>query len=359
MNGIFACTFLDRSGNTLKSENGHLLLMPASNMKLITGYAAFNILGKRFKFNTVFSREEDALTVTGDPSPLLSGPDIRHIIRHVSNNGRGISKITFHSEAIDSMNYAPTWEIGDREFTYQAKITPFSVNEGCKPRGTVPLDLDKLVDAHASGNMPTRNPLKLFEASILKASREIAAENDFRETSDTFDHTEEIRDLISHMETVSCNFTAEILQKYLGNRETGRRGTWKNGQKAILGFLKKLHLDTDGIAIVDGSGLSRLNLLNTDILASLVHTIADSGDSEFLDLLPNPGKGTLSNRLQSLTSLGLHAKTGSIGYCASLTGYIEKQQISFSMIINNSTEPSSILTKRIDSFLEKTVRELS
>ena len=73
MKGIFAYTFLDRYGNTIVSQNGQLPLMPASNMKIVTGYAAYRTLGKDFKFKTSFTDEGSKLSVSGDPTPLLDG----------------------------------------------------------------------------------------------------------------------------------------------------------------------------------------------------------------------------------------------------------------------------------------------
>ena len=357
MKGIFAYTFLDRHGKTIASQNGQMALMPASNMKIVTGYAAYRTLGKDFKFRTSFSIEGGTVNVKGDPTPLLSGPELQGIVGSIAPKGMPAEKVNLMSEAIDSRPYVPSWEIEDRKYTYQAKITPFSINEGSIPRGSVEVDFSKLVNPHGPEHKPSRNPIKLFEQAISLASR-VGGQIDVPNSgTGRVEHIENLTEVISHMETVSCNFTAELLQKYIGHKETGKKGSWSNGPKAVIGFLKKLGLDTEGIAIVDGSGLSRMNLLKTDFLAGLIHNISQSGDREFLNLLPSPGKGTLSKRLENLSHLGIHAKTGSIGYCASLTGYMEKPGVSFSIIINHSTEPGKDLPVRIDSFLGEMARK--
>lgn len=357
MKGIFAYTFLDRHGNVIASQNGQMPLMPASNMKIVTGYAAYKKLGKSFAFKTNFSREERTVSVSGDPTPLLSGPGLNHIVEGLARSGRAVSEVSFQSEAIDARAYVPSWELEDRKYTYQAKITPFSVNEGSIPRGKGELDLAKLVNPHGPGHRPSRNPMKLFELAVQNAFKENSAGNVSSNGADEIEHRELLTDVISHMETVSCNFTAELLQKYLGHKATGKKGSWKNGSKAILDFLKQSGLDTDGIAIADGSGLSRMNLLKTDLLAGLIHNIQQSGDADFIGLLPATGKGTLSKRLGDISHLGIHAKTGSISYCASLTGYMEKPGVSFSLIINHSTEPGNDLPNHIDNFLSEMVKK--
>ena len=357
MKGIFAYTFLDRHGNTISSQNGQMPLMPASNMKIVTGYAAYRTLGKAFKFRTNFSLEGQTVNVTGDPTPLLSGPTLQEIINQLASKEGQIENANFMSEAIDNNPYVPSWELEDRKYTYQAKITPFSVNEGSVPRGNGEVELAKLVNPHGTEHKPSRNPLRLFEHAIKNASASGVAGGSSDSTSERVEHIESLPEVISHMETVSCNFTAELLQKYLGHRATGRKGSWRYGTKAVLDLLKKLDLDVDGIAIADGSGLSRMNLLKTDLLAGLIHTISQNGDSDFLNLLPSPGKGTISKRLENLSHLGIHAKTGSIGYCASLTGYMDKPGVSFSVIINHSTEPGKDLPTHIDSFLGEMARK--
>ncbi len=352
MKGIFANTFLDSKGNTIASQNGQLPLMPASNMKIVTGYAAYSLLGKDFRFETTFTAEEGNLSVSGDPTPLLDGPTLKDIIGQLSGNLGKFPEITFGKSPIDSVAYVPTWELEDRKYTYQSKISPFSVNEGSVPKGTGPLDISKLVNPHGSEHRPARNPGRLFDSALKAAAMDISR-MEKAGVQDQVLHSESLVDVISHMESVSCNFSAEILQKYIGHQSTGKKGSWKNGTKAILNFLNQLGLDTDGIAISDGSGLSRLNLLKTDLLASLIHTIRVNGDGEFLKLLPTPGKGTLQKRLAGLSHLGIYAKTGSIGYCASLTGFMEKPQVSFSMIVNHSTEPGEVLPRQIDAFLSE------
>ncbi len=356
MKGIFAYTFLDSKGNTIASQNGQLPLMPASNMKIVTGYAAYRLLGKDFRFKTTFTADEGRFSVSGDPTPLLDGPTLKDIIGQLSGNLGKFPEITFEKSPIDSVAYVPTWELEDRKYTYQSKISPFSVNEGSVPKGIGSLDISKLVNPHGSEHRPARNPARLFD-SVMKAASIGISQEETGNVQDHVLHSERLVDVISHMETVSCNFSAEILQKYVGHQTTGKKGSWKNGTKAILNFLNQLRLDTDGIAISDGSGLSRLNLLKTDLLASLIHTIREKGDGEFLQLLPSPGNGTLQKRLSGLSHLGIHAKTGSIGYCASLTGFLEKPQVSFSIIINNSTEPGETLPMQIDTFLSEMAKK--
>jgi len=92
-------------------------------------------------------------------------------------------------------------------------------------------------------------------------------------------------------------------------------------------------------------------LLSTNLLGSLINKIERGSHSMFLDLLPEPGTGTLKNRLLEFKDLGIHAKTGSVSYCSSLTGYIRKYNVSFSIIINNSIDKPEELSNSVDNIL--------
>ena len=57
---------------------------------------------------------------------------------------------------------------------------------------------------------------------------------------------------------LSNNNHAEVLTKTMGD-ESGGKGTWSAGLKAIEGFLKKEGVETGTLRQVDGSGLSRMD----------------------------------------------------------------------------------------------------
>ena len=358
MKGILSYSFLDRYGNTLAAKEEELPLMPASNMKIVTGFTAYKLLGRNFEFKTDFKKENGTVKVTGDPTPLLSGPDLKKIIQDLSIREKEINRVLFQSNAIDPYTCAPSWKIGDRKFAYQAKITPFSLNEGCVME-RADSDLSHLVNPHDDGSKPLTDPVKNFSKAFIRNSSGLNGSPQSKYGAIQAEHREKLIDVIKHMETVSCNFTAEILLKYIGHKTTGRKGSWKNGPVAVMDFLKDLGLDTSELVIVDGSGLSRMNLLNTQFLSNFIHKIKQSDESDFLNLLPSPGIGTLTGRLEELSSRGVHAKTGSIGYCSSLSGYIEKPGISFSIIVNNSTEGEERLPQLIDDLLVKMVKTYS
>ncbi len=360
MPGIVSYQFLDKNGNVLCSQNPQTLIMPASNMKLVSGFSAYRLLGSDYVFKTTFSVKGDKLIVSGDPTFLLDGPKLLEIGNTISESNCEIREIILDTSSLDFLPYGSGWMIEDRKYTYQARIAPFSVNEGSVHAGDH--ELEKLIDPHMESLKPVQNQLRHFSQSLWKAIG-LSGKAKYSIGSETggkllFTYSVSIKDVIKHIEEVSCNFSIEVLTKLISFKMDGKKGTWKRSIKCIYKAMKEMNLDTSEIRIQDGSGLSRLNLLTTDFLSNLVLQIAKSDEKEFLKLLPSPGSGTLKERLPELKESGMHAKTGSIAYCSSLTGYIEKLGVSFSIAINHSPEPDNLLPKMVDEILLGEIRAL-
>jgi len=353
MTGIVSYAFFDRDGKLLSSKNEEMLLIPASNMKIVSGFAAYSILGPEYNFRTRFFTDGNEVCVVGDPTPLLDGPELMKIGRSLDH--QTIKNVNLNDSALDEDYYGRGWTIDDSSYSYQTKISSFSVNEGCIPEKFKNMDLLVLKDVHEKYSSPVNDQNKFFEKCLLKALKKSTKNKlNFDKkmiSNENGEFTQSLKDLIKHVETYSCNFTAEVLTKYLSYDQKGVKGNWKDSTEKIGYFLKKLGYSEDQFRLADGSGLSRLNLLSTNLLGSLINRIERSSYSKFLDLLPEPGTGTLKNRLLEFKDLGIHAKTGSVSYCSSLTGHISKYKISFSIIINNFVDKPDDLSKSVDNIL--------
>ncbi len=63
-------------GRVLYRHNEHQLLMPASNMKILTTSAALNLLGADFKFRTMLVQRGDDLVLVGDGDPAFGDAEL-------------------------------------------------------------------------------------------------------------------------------------------------------------------------------------------------------------------------------------------------------------------------------------------
>lgn len=358
MSEIISYCFRNREGEIMHSSNESFALLPASNMKVVSGYSAYRKLGRDFEFNTKFTVEGDIITVWGDPCPLLDDQKLEGVLHRANLKNKDIREVRFANEIFDAKVFADGWGAEDKGFCYQTKVVPYAFSEGCYA-------------THKEGN--EGKPLHDYAFSCVDdqyanftnaiariLGREGKIGHSFSsDTPDTVSayYSETLGNVLDHIETYSCNFSIEVLAKYLSHHISGGKGNWEDASRIITGFMSELGLNAEEIKITDASGLSRLNLLTTSFLSSLIHTIVRSGDVDFIHILPSPGKGTLKNRLPELAGLGFYAKTGSINHCSSLTGYIEGPGVSFSVIINNSLEDDEKMRGKIDetilSFLGK------
>ncbi len=154
-----------------------------------------------------------------------------------------------------------------------------------------------------------------------------------------------LQELITPLLKLSNNSMAEALLKAMG-RKTANAGTAAAGTAAVAGFLKRHGVDPATLNQVDGSGLSRRNLVSAQNLTDLL--LAASKQPWFnawYNALPIAGNqdrmtgGSLRYRLRGTSAENnLHAKTGSMGGVSSLTGYVtdaQGRQLVFSMVTNN------------------------
>jgi len=153
-------------------------------------------------------------------------------------------------------------------------------------------------------------------------------------------------DIIAKVNRPSQNFIAETLQKTLG-AEFGKEGSSREGRKVQMALFDSLGMDTRNLKIRDGSGLSRHDLVSPNTSASLLQMIwAHPYRSYFIESLPLSGlTGTIRKRMIGTEAeQNVRAKTGTIGYVSSLSGYTWTQSgepIIFSIMANHFTIPTS------------------
>ncbi|TDC65465.1 D-alanyl-D-alanine carboxypeptidase/D-alanyl-D-alanine endopeptidase [Streptomyces hainanensis] len=144
---------------------------------------------------------------------------------------------------------------------------------------------------------------------------------------------------------LSNNMHAEALVKTIGHRTAGR-GTWSAGLAAIQRYAAGLGMDTGGFRQVDGSGLSRMNLVPAAELATLLAAVrAEPWFDDWYRALPvacAPDRlvgGTLRSRMCGTPAAGnVRAKTGSLTGATGLSGYVttaDGRELVFSVLLND------------------------
>lgn len=133
----------------------------------------------------------------------------------------------------------------------------------------------------------------------------------------------------------SVNLFAEHLLCHLGN------GSSYSGTFAVQDFWSGKGIDTDGMYINDGSGLSRATVVTAQQFAEVLDYMASSSNYNTLwKSLPVAGQsGSLRSMCVGTSAEGnVRAKSGYMTRVRSYAGYVETQsgeQIAFAMISNN------------------------
>lgn len=163
--------------------------------------------------------------------------------------------------------------------------------------------------------------------------------------------------LLSIMMKNSDNFLAEQILIMVGKNKYNifdDRGTISRLNNDVFGeILSKGRW-------VDGSGLSRSNLISPDEYIRLLKEIYNSSNYDrLLNILPHGDEGTLSGRYKG-REYNIFAKTGSLGDHIALSGYLKTKKnntYAFSFLINNFRGNINIYRNKIESVLTQIIDE--
>ncbi|MHB8335949.1 MAG: D-alanyl-D-alanine carboxypeptidase/D-alanyl-D-alanine endopeptidase [Ignavibacteriaceae bacterium] len=153
-----------------------------------------------------------------------------------------------------------------------------------------------------------------------------------------------LKEIIKVINKNSENFFAEQLLKTIG-LETKNFGSSENGISSENKLFREMGINPEGMNIVDGSGLSRLDLVTPrQIVTLLSYMYKSKYFIPFYNSLPIAGvDGTLGNRMQNSKAQGnIRAKTGFLEGVRSLSGYAytgDHEPVAFSIIVNNFDVP--------------------
>jgi D-alanyl-D-alanine carboxypeptidase/D-alanyl-D-alanine-endopeptidase (penicillin-binding protein 4) len=166
-----------------------------------------------------------------------------------------------------------------------------------------------------------------------------------------FVQSEPMSEIAKKTNKESNNLFAELILRTLGRERVemsvapqgmGReRGDDEAGLAVIRLWLERAGIPTTRLALHDGSGLSRLDLVTPETSARLLYSLSKTNvGSVFRESLPIAGRdGTLGGRLKTVSD-NVSAKTGSLTYDNSLSGYLttsKGQNFAFSIMCNDQT----------------------
>lgn len=158
----------------------------------------------------------------------------------------------------------------------------------------------------------------------------------------------------------SQNLHAELALRLAG-KLSGTGDSFEAGSAAVRQFLLKAGVHEDDFVLLDGSGLSRRDLVTPEAVAQvLFYAHKQPWSVDFEDSLPVAGiDGSLSERFLNSPAAGLiHAKTGTLSHVSALSGYgqtLEGRHFAFSIFCNNHNLPTSKAITAIDEIVRALV----
>jgi serine-type D-Ala-D-Ala carboxypeptidase/endopeptidase (penicillin-binding protein 4) len=163
---------------------------------------------------------------------------------------------------------------------------------------------------------------------------------------------------------VSENLHAELALRLAGKLR-GYGGSFEGGVAAVKQFLLQAGLKEDEFTFLDGSGLSRRDLVTPAATVQLlIYAARQPWGPAFEESLPVSGMdGSLSDRFQKTPAAGMiHAKTGSLSHVNALSGYGQTQagkRFVFSIFCNDHNMAATKVLGTIDAAVRAVVTEES
>lgn len=162
--------------------------------------------------------------------------------------------------------------------------------------------------------------------------------------------------IAAHTLKPSQNLYTELILRTLGTpRISSTQTNEEAGLIIVRNFLKQAGVPESDLALNDGSGLSRNDMITANATVQLLTFMSKHKYfAQFRDALPIAGvDGTLRTRMKGTPAEGnLRAKTGSLSSVASLSGYVTTaagEHLAFSMMLNNYPDASLVRRDSIDA----------
>jgi serine-type D-Ala-D-Ala carboxypeptidase/endopeptidase (penicillin-binding protein 4) len=152
----------------------------------------------------------------------------------------------------------------------------------------------------------------------------------------------------------SLNWLANKLLKKVGEEKYQKRD-FSCGCKAVTEFWKGKGMDTTGLRLYDGSGLSKDNSLTPKFLTDvLLYMMTSPYSYIFYNSLPLSGiSGTLKHYTCGTPAEGMiRAKTGTVAGVKSFAGYVNTlsgKKLVFAIIVNNLSCRAKVLKNKMES----------
>ena len=406
-------------GQNLYSRDAQKYFTPASNAKLLTTAAALQELGANYRIRTsVYQDGNNVLRVVGRGDPSFNDTQLVALAKQLKAKGiTQIEKLIADDSYFQGDIVSPSWEWEDVYSDYGAPVNSLILNENVFSINLVPQAVGKPLQVAWTDFNEARfwqiinqsvtveekqlafiNVTRELSGNVLRIQGQLAAKADpflvkvpvvdpnnyflrrfrtalagekirLRETAVVsggvnqqevaFIESSPLSDLLMETNQNSNNLYAEALLRVLASLQPKKpdQTTVNAGLEVLKTTLTRLGVNPTGYALVDGSGLSRHDLISPEALVQVLQAMAKTpAASVYRASLPVAGKsGTLKTRFQNTPAEGIvQAKTGTVTGVVSLSGYVNTpkyEPLVFSIIVNQSEQKAKALREGVDEIV--------
>ncbi|MGH8792489.1 MAG: D-alanyl-D-alanine carboxypeptidase/D-alanyl-D-alanine endopeptidase [Stackebrandtia sp.] len=353
LEGDLAVSVLDGfTGEELYSHNDAQSLTPASSTKVVTAVSVLATRGAGYRIPTRIvagaSPGEVMLVAGGDVTMSSDGDGFYRNAAQLSDladqakkalGDTQITQLTVDTSVFSGELTSPGVDSSDVAGGYTADLTPVMIDGG-------------RVDPNGPESPAKRHEDPVFAATSALAEHLGLGADAYVEYGEADPNAEELgvvhsppmQQLLEYALDESDNVLTDALARQAA-LASDRPGTFEDAAAAAQEVLDSLEVPTDGVSLVDGSGLSGKNRLTARALAGALQQAASPDHPELSGVfagLPVAGySGTLGDRYEGENADGVgvvRAKTGTLNKVSSLTGAVvdaDGRLLMFSVILND------------------------
>ena len=344
--GASGLVVLTSDGSVLASRSAGKLLAPASTMKLLTSLAALDTLGGDRTFTTRVVRSGGQVVLVGGGDPLLTDKQSRSAAKPASLQAlatatvaalrtAGVKKVQlgYDTSLFTGPAFHPAWK--DKWHTWVARVSPLLIGSG-------------RFNQWQADPAPARTAAAAFakrlKAAGIKVTTVRPARADAAATELASVRSAPLTTVIARTLTYSDNLAAEVIARHLA-LASGKSASFTGAAATLKAWLAAHSLWSEGMRVMDGSGLSVAARVTPTVLArAVLASLDDPALAGVASGLPVAGvSGTLEDRFddksESAARGKVHAKTGTLAGVASLAGYLttaDGARLVFAIVANRT-----------------------
>ena len=332
------------TGKVIYKLNDKQPTMPASTLKLITLGASLDTLGDDYEFSTkLYKTTNNDLYLKLGADPFLTSAGLNSLMEKAVKDKKITSpKIIYIDDYIfDKTEWGEGWQWDDDLNPLMPKFSSYNIDK----------NLLSIIISPTNPGSPAQIYTNKFYPITFMNLVTTGTENDIelnRNNSiapNILNLVAEIKHPISQAIKAilmnSNNFVAETVFKLAGAKFVNNTGSLSHSQEMLDAYFKKIGVNALDIKIVDGSGVSKNNIITTDFMTD--YLVKQSKNEAFKNALPTSGEGTLRNRMLYFKD-NLRAKTGTLSDVSGIAGYITSRSgktYAFDIMINDPKTKSN------------------